>query len=91
MQQIDVYKITNKKVRSALELKREGFDVVQKMDKDVLKSYFGEYSPSAKAFQTQEGEDEFFHEVAKFLLEVGFVSPWFYYMPKKRDRFIIVI
>ena len=38
-------------------------------------SYFGEYSPLAKAFQTQGGEDKCFHEVAKFLLEVGFVSP----------------
>ena len=59
------------------------------MDKDMLRSYFGEYSPSAKAFQTQGGEDEFFHEVAKFLLEVGFVSPRFYCMPKKRAGFII--
>ena len=59
------------------------------MDKDTLRSYFGEYSPSAKAFQTQGGEDEFFHEVAKFLLKVGFVSPRFYGMPKKRARFII--
>ena len=58
-----------------LNLRREGFDTVQEMDKDMLRSYFREYSPSAKAFQTQGGEDEFFHEVAKFLLEVGFVSP----------------
>ena len=89
LQQISVSKITNKKVRSALELKWEGFNVVQKMDKDVLRSYFGEYSPSAKAFQTQRAEDEFFHEVAKILLEVGFVSLRFYCMPKKRAGFII--
>ena len=90
LQQIDVSKITNKKVRSVLELKREGFDVVQKMDKDVLRSYFGEYSPSMKAFQMQGGADEFFHEVAKILLEVAFVNPKFYCMPKKRATFIIV-
>ena len=89
LQQIDVSEITNKKVRCVLEFKREGFNVVQKMDKDVLRSYFGEYSPSAKAFQTQGGVDEFFHEVANFLLEVGFVSPRFYCMPKKRAGFII--
>ena len=59
------------------------------MDKDVLRSYFEEYSPSAKAFQMQGGADEFFHEVARFLLEVGFVSPRFYCMPKKRAGFII--
>ena len=55
------------------------------MDKDTLRSYFGEYSSSAKAFQTLGEEDE----VAKFLLEVGFVSPRFYGMPKKRVGFII--
>ena len=37
----------------------------------------------------QGGEDEFFDEVTKFLLKVGFVSPRFYCMPKKRARFII--
>ena len=61
------------------------------MDKDVLSSYFGKYSPSAKAFQAQGGEDEFFHEVAKFLLEVGFVSPRYYCMLKKRACFIIAM
>ena len=55
----------------------------------MLRSYFGEYSPSAKAFQTHGGEDKFFHEVAKFLLDMGFVSTRFYCMPKKRANFII--
>ena len=59
------------------------------MDKDTLRSYFGEYSPLAKAFQTLGGQDEFFHEVAKFMLEVGFVTPCFYGMPKKRAGLII--
>ena len=86
--QIDVSKITNKKVHSTL-MKREGFDVVQKLTKEVLRSYFGEYSPSTKAYQTQGGRDECFHEVTKFLLEVGFVYPRFYCMPKKRAGFII--
>ena len=89
VQQIDIAKITNKHVRTILNLKREGFDVVQKMDKETLRSYFGEYSPSAKAFQTMGGQDEFFHEVAKFMLEVAFVTPLFYDMPKKRAGFII--
>ena len=35
------------------------------------------------------GHDEFFHEVAKFMLEVAFVTPRFYGMPKKRAGFII--
>ena len=59
------------------------------MYKDTLRSYFGEYSPLAKAFQMLGGQDDFFHEVAKFMLEVGFVTPRFYGMPKKRAGFII--
>ena len=62
---------------------------MKKVSEEGLRSYFGEYSPSAKAYQTQGGRDEFFHEVAKFLLEVGFVSPRYYCMPKKRAGFII--
>ena len=50
IQQIDVAKVTNKQVRKVLSLKREGFDVVQKMNKGILSSYFGEYSPSTKAY-----------------------------------------
>ena len=70
-------------------MKRGGFDVVKKPSQEALWSYFGEYSPSAKAYQTYGGRDEFFHEVARFLLEIGFVSPRFYCMPKKRVGFII--
>ena len=42
-----------------------------------------------KALQTQGGEDEFFHEVTNFLLEVAFISPCFYCMRQKRSGFII--
>ena len=89
VQQLDITKITTKKVRNALRMPRGGFDVVQKPSSEALRSYFGAYSPSAKAYQTYGGRDEFFHEVARFLLEVGFVSPRFYCMPKKRAGFII--
>ena len=88
-QQIDIVKITNKQVRKILNLKREGFHAVQKMDKETLRSYFEEYSPFAKAFQTMGGHDEFFHEVAKFMLEVAFGTQRFYGMPKKQAGFII--
>ena len=56
---------------------------------DVLESYFGEYSPSAKAYRTHGGKDLFFPDVAKFLLEVACVSPRSYCMPKQRVGFII--
>ena len=45
--------------------------------------------PRPKLFKRWGSQDEFFHEVAKFMLEVGFVTPWFYGMPKKRAGFII--
>ena len=70
-------------------MSRGGFDAVKKPTEEALQSYFSEYSPSAKAYQTNGGKDEFFHEVARFLLEIGFVSPRFYCMPKKRAGFII--
>ena len=82
IEEIDVAKITDKKVRTALEMPRGGFDAVKNVTEEGLRSYFGEYSPSAKAYQTQGGRDVFFHEVAKLLLEVGFVSPRFYCIPK---------
>ena len=50
IQQIDVAKVTNKQVRRVLNLKWEGFDVVQKMNKGILSSYFREYSPSTKTY-----------------------------------------
>ena len=89
LQELDITKITTKKVRNALQMQRGGFDAVKKPTEEALQSYFGEYSPSAKAYQTNGGKDEFFHEVARFLLEIGFVSPRFYCMPKKRAGFII--
>mgnify|MGYP006889244612 FL=1 len=55
---------------------------MEKLKPEILRSYFGAYSPSAKAYKTLGGQDEFFQEVAKFLLEVAFVSPRFYGMPK---------
>ena len=62
---------------------------MKKVSEEGLRSYFGEYSPSAKAYQTYGGRDESFHEVARFLLEIGFVNLRFYCMPKKRAGFII--
>ena len=48
IQRIDIARVTNKQVRRVLNLKREGFDAIEKMDKDKLHSYFGEYSPFSK-------------------------------------------
>ena len=64
--QIDVAKITNKQVRRFWNLKREGFNAMDPLKPKVLRSYFGEYSPLAKAYKTQGGEEELFQEVVKF-------------------------
>ena len=53
--QIDVAKITNKQVRRFLNLKREGFNGLKPLKPEVVRSYFGEYSPSAKAYSGIEG------------------------------------
>ena len=58
------------------------------VDSEVLQSYFGEYSPSIKDYRTKGGNDLFFHDVAKFLLEVSCVSPRSYCMPKQRVMMI---
>ena len=75
-------------MRRFLNLKNEGYNVMGMLEDDVLKSYFGEYSPSAKAYLKNRGEDVFFHDVAMFLLEVAFVSAQGYCIPKQRAGFI---
>ena len=66
MEEIDVSKLTNKKVRTALGMPRGGFDVVKKVTEEGLCSYFGECSPSTKAYQTQGGRDLFFMRLQSF-------------------------
>ena len=66
IKEININKITNKQIRRFLNLKNEGYDQMDALGANVLQSYFGEYSTSAKAYKTQGGNDEFFQEVAKF-------------------------
>ena len=86
---IDANQIMNKKVCRFLNLKNEGYYVMEMLDEDVLQTYFGEYSLSTKSYRTVGGSDVFFHDVAKFLLEAAFLSPMQYLMPKQKARFII--
>ena len=53
MEEIDVSKITNKKVREPLGMPRRAFDTVKRVSVEGLRSYFGEYLPSTKAYQTR--------------------------------------
>ena len=75
VKKIDVDKITNEQVCGFLNLMNEGYNIMDTLEPEVLESYFEPYSPSAKSYRTFGGQDVFFHEVAKFLLEVACVKP----------------
>ena len=64
---------------------------MEAVEKEILNSYVGEYSTSAKAYRIQGGPIVFFREVAKFLLEVACMNPTNYCMPKNKIGFIIAI
>ena len=49
--------------------------MMDSIETEVLESYFGPHSASAKSYRPYGGKDVFFHDVAKFLLEVACVSP----------------
>ena len=54
-------------------LKHGGHPDIEIPPQQVFKSYFGEYSASAKANRTQGGPKELFRDLAKFLLEIASV------------------
>mgnify|MGYP000134895197 FL=1 len=66
VKQIDVDKLMNKQVHQFLNLKNEGYDIIDTFEADILESFFGEYSSFAKEYQTHGGKDMFFHDVAIF-------------------------
>ena len=55
----------------------------------ILERYFGEYSTSTKACKIWEVPNPFFHEVAKFLLEVGCVHTSACGMPNQKAGIVI--
>ena len=73
-----------------LNLKTEGYNEMDNLDEDILYSYFGPHSLSAKSHLTNNRPYVFFHAVAKFVLEVTFLIAWASCMPKQRAGFIIV-
>ena len=42
VQQLDITKVTTKKIRNALQMPRGGFDAVKKPSSEALQSYFGD-------------------------------------------------
>ena len=63
--------------------------MVESPSTEILIEYFGEYSLSRKAYRMQGGEDPLFREVARVLLEYGFVHSRPPTIPKYRAGFVI--
>ena len=59
VKEINVDKISNQQVCRFLNLKKEGYNLMDSLEKEVMESYFGPYSPSAKSYRTFRGKDLF--------------------------------
>ena len=56
---------------------------------EIVEEYLGNYSLVSKEYRTQGGKDQLFREIARVLLEYGFVYPRPLAIPKNRTGFII--
>ena len=68
---INVDTITNASTRKKLGLAGTSEHYFEIPPLGVLVCYFGEFSISAKAYRKRDAPHPLFHEIAKFLLEVG--------------------
>ena len=62
---------------------------VESPSNEILFEYFGEYSLSSKAYRTQGAQDHLFGEVARVLMEYGFMTPGPPAIPQYKAGFII--
>ena len=81
--------ITNNQICWALSLKRGDKHDVDAPPQHILEQYFGEYSASAKAHDMHGGPNEFFGNLAHFLLEYGCITANAHSILKKRVGLII--
>ena len=81
--------ITNNQIRSMLGLMRDRERDIEALPQNFLKAHFKDYSVFAKAYHTQGGPNEFFGNLACFLLVFGYVHARAYSMPKKKASIII--
>ena len=70
---IDLSEITKGAVQALTRLQEGGLRSVECPSNQILFEYFGEYSLSSKACQTQGGQNLLFGEVARTMMEYGFV------------------
>ena len=73
----------------ALRLQRGGEHDIEAPPQHILEQLFGEFSVFAKAYRTHGGPNEFFRDLARFLLEFSCVHANAYSMPKKKASIII--
>ena len=83
---IDLSEITEGAIQAMAGLQVGGLQSVECPSNEILLEYFGVYSLSSKAYRTQGGPDLLFREVARVLLEYGFVHPRPPAMPNRRRR-----
>ena len=82
--------ITNDIICSALHLPRGGEHDIEAPPQHTLEQYFGEYSLSVKAHRMHGGPNEFFGDLAHFLLDYVCIHHNPYNMPKKKAGLIIL-
>ena len=86
---IDLEEIAEGTIHALVGLPAVGLRSIESPSTEILTEYFGEYSLSSKVYRTQGGEDILFREVARVLLEYGFVHSWPPAIPKYRASFVI--
>ena len=79
---IDIDGISKAMVQAAIEIPSKGLQSIENPSTDILTEYFGEFLIVRKAYQIQGGENPLFLELARVLLEYGFVHPRPLAMPK---------
>ena len=72
---IDLSEITEGAVQALTGLQAGGLRSIECPSNQILFEYFGEYSLSCKAYRTQGGQNLLFGEVARAMMEYGFVHP----------------
>ena len=86
---IDLSKVTEGAMQALTGLKAGGLRFIENPSNQILFEYFGEYSISSKAYRTQGGQNLLFGEVARAMMEYGFVHPRPPAIPKYQAGFVI--
>ena len=72
---VDLSEVTEGAVQALTGITEGGLQTIELPSSEIFFEYFGEYSLSSKAYRTQGGENPLFGEVARALMDYGFVNP----------------